>query len=328
VRFGELKVFSGNTHPALAHTICDHLGQPLGHAEAFEFTNENLFVRILENVREQDVFIVQPIARPVNTSLMELLIFIDALKRASAGRITAVVPYYGYGRSDKKDQPRVPITGRLVADLLTTAGANRLLSVDFHAGQIQGFFSIPVDELTAEGILSRYVAAKNLDNLVVVATDVGRAKEARSVGARLHAPVATIDKLRVDNHGHTEVFNVYGDVAGRRALLIDDEIDSGGSMIVATHALLERGALEVYAAATHPILSGNAAQRLQESPLKEVVVTDTVPVPLAKRVPKLTVLSIAPLLGEAISRIYSGRSVGELFEETYDLGELYKRRED
>jgi ribose-phosphate pyrophosphokinase len=328
MRFGDLKVFTGNTHPGLAHAICDYLGQPLGGAEAFEFTNENLFVRILENVREQDVFVVQPISRPVNTSLMELLIFIDALKRASAGRITAVVPYYGYGRSDKKDQPRVPITGRLVADLLTTAGAHRLLTVDFHAGQLQGFFAIPVDELTAEGILARYFAGKELDNLVVVATDVGRAKEARSVGARLHAPVATIDKLRLDNQGHTEVFNVYGDVAGRRALLIDDEIDTGGSMIVAAHALMERGALEVYAAATHPILSGNGPQRLQDSQLKEIVVTDTVSVPLAKRVPKLTVLSIAPLLGEAIHRIYSGRSVGELFEPDYDLGELYKRHED
>ena len=328
MRFGELKVFTGNTHPGLAHAICDYLGQPLGSAEAFEFTNENLFVRILENVREHDVFVVQPISRPVNTSLMELLIFIDALKRASAGRINAVVPYYGYGRSDKKDQPRVPITGRLVADLLTTAGAQRLLTVDFHAGQLQGFFAIPVDELTAEGILARYFAGKELDNLVVVATDVGRAKEARSVGARLHAPVATIDKLRLDNQGHTEVFNVYGDVAGRRALLIDDEIDTGGSMIVAAQALLERGALEVYAAATHPILSGNGPQRLQDSPIKEIVVTDTVSVPLAKRVPKLTVLSIAPLLGEAIHRIYTGRSVGELFELDYDLGELYKRHED
>lgn len=310
-----LSVFTGNTHPALAQAVCDYLGIPLGAAEVFEFSNENIFARILENVRQHDVFIIQPTSSPVSKGLMELLIMIDAVKRASAGRITAVVPYYGYGRSDKKDQPRVPITARLVADLLTVAGANRLLTLDLHAEQIQGFFNIPVDELTALYTLSRYFKDKHLDNLVVVAPDVGKAKDARDFGARLGAPVAIVEKRRLGNLDHTEALTIIGDVAGRRALLVDDEIDTGGTITEAAQLLLDHGVTEVYACCTHPIFSGAAVQRIAQSPLVEVAVTDTVPLLSEKRLPKITVLSIAPLLGEAIHRIHTGQSVGAMFEE-------------
>ncbi len=310
----ELKVFTGNTHPALAQAICDYLGIPLGKAEVFEFSNENIFVRILENVRGRDVFIVQPISSPVNKSLMELLIMIDAAKRASAERITAVIPYYGYSRTDKKDQPRVPITARLVADLITVAGANRVLTVDLHAGQIQGFFNIPVDELTALYILSNYFAEKKFDDLVVVATDIGITKRARDMATRLNTPLAIIEKRRIGNIDKTETLTVIGEVEGMRALLIDDEIDTGGSIVAAASALAERGAREIYACCTHPIFSGSAVQRIAQSPLKEVVVTDTVPVPPEKRIEKIKILSMASLIGEAIHRIHTGLSVGAMFE--------------
>ena len=310
----ELKVFAGNAHPALAQGICDYLGVPLSKAEVFEFSNENIFVRILENVRERDVFVVQPICSPVNKSLMELFIMLDALKRASAGRITAVIPYYGYGRTDKKDQPRVPITARLIADLLTVAGADRLLTVDLHAAQIQGFFQIPVDELTAFYLLSRYFEEKALDDLVVVATDIGISKWARDLAERLNTPLAIIEKRRVGNIDKTETLNVIGEVGGMRALTVDDEIDTAGSLIGAVTALQQQGAKEVYACCTHPVFSGPAIQRMESSPVKEVVVTDTIPVAGGKKLSKITVLPIAPLLGEAIRRIHTGLSVGAMFE--------------
>jgi len=310
----ELKVFTGNAHPALARGICDYLGIPLGQAEVFEFSNENIFVRIMENVRAGDVFVLQPLSSPVNKSIMELLIMIDALKRASAGRITAVVPYYAYGRTDKKDQPRVPITARLLADLLTVAGASRILTVDLHAAQIQGFFNIPVDELTAMSILARHFQEKKLQDLVVVATDVGISKRARDFAHLLKAPLAIIEKRRTGNNDKAETLNVIGEVGGMRALTFDDEIDSASSLVGAVEALTQAGAREVYAAATHPIFSGPAIQRIKKSPVKEVVVTDSVPVPEEKRTEKVTVLPIAPLLGEAISRIHTGRSVGEMFQ--------------
>jgi len=310
----ELKVFSGNAHPALARGICDYLGIPLGQAEVFEFSNENIFVRILENVRSSDVFVLQPLSRPVNKSIMELLIMIDAFKRASAGRVTAVAPYYAYGRTDKKDQPRVPITARLLADLLTVAGASRILTVDLHAAQIQGFFNIPVDELTAMSILAQHFREKKLQDLVVVATDVGISKRARDFAHLLKAPLAIIEKRRAGNDDRAETLNVIGDVGGMRALTFDDEIDTAGSLVGAVEALRQAGATEVYAAATHPIFSSPAIQRIKKCPVKEVVVTDSVPVPEEKRTEKLTVLSIAPLLGEAISRIHTGRSVGEMFQ--------------
>jgi ribose-phosphate pyrophosphokinase len=309
----ELKVFTGTAHPGLAKAVVDYLDIPLGECEVFEFSNENIFVRILENVRERDVFVIQPFSSPVNKNLIELLIMLDAFKRASAGRITAVVPYYGYGRTDKKDQPRVPITARLVADLLTVAGANRLLTVDLHAAQIQGFFSIPVDELTALDILGRYFKEKSFDDLVVVATDIGISKRARDLAARLNAPLAIVEKRRVGNTDQAETMNVIGEVEGKVALTVDDEIDTAGSLVSVVSALEREGVKAIYACCTHPVFSGPAIQRIALCPVKEVAVTDTVPVNGDKRLDKITVLPIAPLLGEAIRRIHTGQSVGALF---------------
>ncbi|MCD6300391.1 MAG: ribose-phosphate pyrophosphokinase [Dehalococcoidales bacterium] len=311
----EIKVFTGNAHPALAQAVADYLDIPLGRCEVFEFSNENIFVRILENVRERDTFVIQPLCSPVNKSLVELLIMLDALKRASAERITAVVPYYGYGRTDKKDQPRVPITARLVADLLTVAGANRLLTVDLHAPQIQGFFNIPVDELTALYILSNYFKEKALDNLVVVATDIGISKRARDFAAKLNAPQAIMEKRRVGNVDKTETLNVIGEVEGKVALTVDDEIDTGGSLLSVVSTLKEHGAKEIYSCCTHPIFSGPATERLASCPAEEIVVTNTVPVTGNKKLDKVKVLSIAPLLGEAIRRIHTGQSIGAMFEQ-------------
>jgi len=311
----ELKVFTGNAHPLLAQQVAEYLRIPLGKCEVFEFSNENIFVRILENVRQRDTFVIQPICSPVNRSLVELLIMLDALKRASAGRITAVVPYYGYGRTDKKDQPRVPITGRLVADLLTVAGASRMLTVDLHAAQIQGFFNIPVDELTAQFLLSDYFKKRKIKDLVVVATDIGITKRARDVAARLNAPLAIMEKRRLGNDDKTETLNVIGEVEGKVALTVDDEIDTAGSLIGVIEALGKRGVKEVFTCCTHPIFSGKAIQRIASCPVKEVVVTDTVPVAGDKKLDKITVLPIAPLLGEAIHRIHTGLSIGAMFEQ-------------
>jgi len=311
----EIKVFCGNAHPALARAVCDYLEIPLGKMEAFEFSNENIFVRILENVRERDVFLIQPICTPVNRNLVELLIILDAFKRASAERMTAVVPYYGYARTDKKDQPRVPITARLIADLLTTAGANRILTVDLHAAQIQGFFNIPVDELTALFLLSDYWKSKKLKDVVVVATDIGISKRARDLAAKLDAPLAIIEKRRLGNDDSTETLNIIGEVAGKRAITVDDEIDTAGSLVTAVDALLKEGAVEVYSCCTHPVFSGPAIERISKSPVKEVVVTDTIPVNGPKKIKKITVLPIAPLLGEAIHRIHTGMSIGAMFED-------------
>ncbi len=310
----DMKVFTGNAHPVLAEAICEYLGMPLGRAEVFQFANENIFVRILENVRERDTFVVQPICCPVNDSLVELLIMIDALKRASASRITAVIPYYGYGRSDQKDQPRVPVTARLVADLLITAGANRVLTVDLHAPQIQGFFNVPVDELTALFLLSDYFRKKEIEDLVVVATDIGISKRSRDLAARLDAPLAIMEKRRLGNTDRTQVLNVIGEVEGKVALVFDDEINTGGSIVNVVNAVLERGATKVYVACTHPVLSPPATEQLAVSPVEEIVVTDTIPVTGDKKLDKITVLPIAPLLGEAIHRIHTGLSVGAMFE--------------
>ena len=310
----ELKVFTGNAHPALAQAVVEYLGIPLGKNEVFQFSNENIFVRILENVRQRDTFVIQPLSSPVNTNLVELLIMVDALKRASAGRITAVIPYYGYGRTDKKDQPRVPITARLIADLLTVAGANRLLTVDLHAAQIQGFFNIPVDELTALNLLANYFTERNFDDLVVVATDIGITKRARDLAEKLNAPLAIMEKRRVGNADRAETLNVIGEVEGRVALTVDDEIDTAGSLVDVVSTLKERGVKEVYACCSHPIFSGSAIQRIASCPVKEVVVTDTVPIKDDKKLAKITVLSMAPLLGEAIHRIHTGLSIGAMFE--------------
>ena len=312
----EIKVFSGSAHPTLAQAVADYLNIPLGKCEVFEFSNENIFVRILENVRQRDTFVIQPFSSPVNRNLVELLIMIDALKRASAARITAVIPYYAYGRTDKKDQPRVPITARLIADLLTVAGANRLLTVDLHAAQIQGFFNIPVDELTALYILSRYFEEKSLnESLVVVATDIGISKRARDLAAKLDAPLAIVEKRRVGNVDRSEALNIIGEVEGKLALTVDDEIDTAGSLVNVVSALEKQGVRGVYSCCTHPIFSGSAIQRIAACPVKEVVVTDTIPVDITKKLGKITILPIAPLLGEAIHRIHTGLSIGAMFEQ-------------
>ena len=309
----DLRIFSGNSHPALAQDVCSYLGIPLSQAEVFKFANDNTFVRIMENIRQRDVFIVQPTGAPANDNLMELLIMIDACKRASAGRITAVIPYYGYGRTDKKDQPRVPITARLVADLLTTAGADRLLTVDLHAGQIQGFFNIPVDELTAMTIMSDYFKAKEIENLVVVAVDIGISKRARDVAEYLDVPLAIIEKRRIGNADHSETLNVIGEVEGKVALTFDDEILTGGTTVNAGQALLENGVTQVYCCATHPVFASRAYDAIAQSDFEEVVVTDTLPLDPDQNQKKVKVLSVASLLGEAINRIHVGQSVGELF---------------
>jgi ribose-phosphate pyrophosphokinase len=314
----QFQIYTGNANRDLAEKICRYLGSQLGDAQVFEFANENIFVKIMENVREKDVFIVQPTNSPVNKSIMELLIMIDAFKRASAGRITAVVPYYAYGRSDKKDQPRVPITARLVADMISVAGADRVLTMDLHQGQIQGFFNIPVDELTAVHILSNYFKHKHLEDLVVV-TDLGFAKRARTFAELLDAPLAIIEKRRVGNLDRAELLNVIGEVRGKRAIIVDDEVDTAGTLIEIVNALGREGVTEIYACGTHGLLSGPAVERINESSLRELVLTDTVPLPAGKRIAKITTLSIAPLIGEAIKRIHRGESVGALFSSEVEF---------
>ncbi len=309
MNYEQLGIFSGNSNPALADEICDYVGIPLGRAEVFKFSNDNTFVRILESVRQNDVFLVQSFAAPVNDAVMELLIMIDTFKRASAGRITAVIPYYGYGRTDKKDQPRVPITARLVAKLVVQAGADRVLTVDLHAGQIQGFFDIPVDEMSAMFLTARYFAEKKLPNPVVVSPDLGNTKRARNFAEILDAPLAIIEKRRAGNNDHAELLNLIGSVEGHQAVIVDDEIDTAGSIVQAAALCVARGAASVYATCIHPVFSGPAVERLVASPLEEVVVTNTVALPPEKRFERLTVLSVAPLLGEAIQRIHAGASV-------------------
>jgi ribose-phosphate pyrophosphokinase len=311
----EFDLYTGNANPELAAKIGRYIGMKLGRLEVFQFANENIFVKILDNVREKDVFLIQPTCHPagtsgtVNESIMELLIMIDAFKRASAGRITAVVPYYAYGRSDKKDQPRVPITARLIADMIQVAGADRLLTMDLHQGQLQGFFNIPVDELTAVHLLSNYFRQKRLENPVVV-TDLGFAKRARAFAELLDAPLAVIEKRRIGNLDRAELMNVIGEVRGRRAIIVDDEIDTAGTLIEVVRALQREGVNEIYACATHAVLSDPAVDRIRESAILEVVVTDTIPLPAAKRLSKIRQLSVAPLIGEAIRRIHHGESVG------------------
>lgn len=311
---GELDIYTGNANPALAAAIASQLHRDLARAEVFSFANENIFVRILENARERDIFIVQPTSRPVSDSIMELLIMIDAFKRASAGRITAVIPYYGYGRSDKKDQPRVPITARLVADLLETAGVSRILTVDLHQGQIQGFFNVPVDELTAVGLLADELKLGGTEDLTIV-TDLGFARRARVLAERLGVPLAIVEKRRdhADNSAH--VLNVIGEVAGRRVLIVDDEIDTGGTLLEIARAVGEAGAREIRACATHGVFSGDALARIEASAISELLVTDTIPLPAGVRSSKLRRVSVASLLASAIERIHAGSSVGALFKE-------------
>ena len=309
----ELSIFTGNANRQLATAICRELRIPLGDADVFQFSNENIFVKINENVRGRDVFVIQPFGPPVNRSIMELLIIIDALKRASATRITAVIPYYAYGRTDKKDQPRVPITARLIADCITVAGAHRVLTMDMHAGQIQGFFNIPVDELTAQILQARHFAQMELENFTVVSADEGFAKKARRLADRLNAPLAIIEKRRLGNNGHIEAMGSIGNIEGRNALIVDDEIDTADSLTQAVRVVDEHGARDIYCCASHGILSGPAIERLSKAPIKEIVITDSIPLAEHKRLPNMTVLSVAGLFAGAISRIHDGRSVTELF---------------
>jgi ribose-phosphate pyrophosphokinase len=312
--YRDLSIFSGNAHPELAQAVCRYLGVPLGKAEVVKFSNENIFPKINQNVREHDVFVIQPTYPSVSDSILELLIMIDALKRASASRITAVVPYFSYARSDKKDQPRVPITARLIADMLQTAGANRLLTIDLHAGQVQGFFNIPVDELTAmQPLLRDYVIGMEMIDPVVVAGDLGFAKRARNFADMIGASVAFVEKRRLGNNSRSESLGVIGDVRGKSAIIVDDEIDTAGSIVGAAEIVEKAGARVVYAASTHALLTGPAVERLRNSPIQEIIVTDTVSQPMIKRLPNVTILSVSLLLGEAISRIHTGESIGAMF---------------
>jgi ribose-phosphate pyrophosphokinase len=325
--YGEIALFSGNGNRKLAQEISESMGVPLCPADVFRFANQNIFCRLHTSVRSKDVFILQPIAASydeetgiyssINDLLMELLIMIDTAKRDSAGRITAIVPYYGYGRTDKKDQPRVPITARLVADMITVAGANRLLTLDLHAGQIQGFFNIQVDELTAFYLLSDYIRAKKIPEATVVAGDIGATKRSRNFAQALNFPLAIIEKRRISQQdGSTvEALNVIGEVEGKNCVIFDDEIDTAGTMVQAVKFLKKAGAQDIYACVTHAVFSDPAVSRLSSAPIKEVVVTNTISMPSVKRFEKLTVLSVAPLLSEVIRRIHLGVSVGELFNE-------------
>jgi ribose-phosphate pyrophosphokinase len=308
-----IRIFSGNANIALATKICQHLGISLGKANVTTFSDGETRVEINENVRGMDVFIIQSTCPPVNVTCMELLIMIDALKRASADRITAVVPYYGYGRQDRKVAPRAPITAKLMADLITAAGANRVLSMDLHAGQIQGFFNIPVDNLFATPVLFDYMKRNYIDNTVVVSPDTGGVERARAFGKRLGASLAIIDKRR-EGPNEAEVMNIIGNVEGKRIIILDDMIDTAGTVVQAAKAMKEAGALEVSTCCTHPVLSGPALDRIEGSEIKEVIVTDTIPLSdRAKNCKKIKVLSVSGILGEAVRRIYYNDSVSSLF---------------
>jgi len=311
--YGGIKLFGGTGCVELAQEISTILGVPLSGRDIVEFPNENLFVRLHESVRGQDVFVIQTTSSPVNRNIMELLILLDTLKRASAGRITAVIPYYAYARSDKKDQPRVPITARLLADLIGTAGADRFMLLDLHAGQIQGFFSIPGDELTAFPILSDYYKDKNLQDEVVVSADLGFAKKARNFAVEQDAPSAFVEKRRTGSGAASESLTLIGDVRDKTVIIVDDEVDTGGSITHAAQLVCDSGAKEVYLCFTHAVLSGSAVERLRTVPVQEIVTTNTVPIPPEKRLPNMTVLSVAPLLAGVIWRVHTGQSVGEMF---------------
>jgi ribose-phosphate pyrophosphokinase len=311
--YGDLKIFSGRAHPALAGEICEYLGIPVGQVTLFNFSDGENYCQIDENVRGADVFVVQPTSSPVNDHVMELLILLDAFRRSSASRITAVMPYFGYARQDKKDKPRVPIAAKLMADLLTASGADRILTMDLHTLQIQGFFNIPVDHLFAAPVLLDAIREMNVQDLVIVSPDVGGVARARAIGKRLGAALAIIDKRR-SGPNETEVLNVIGDVHGRDVLILDDIIDTAGTLVQAAEALKGQGARRAFAAAVHPVFSGPALERIRDSALETLFVTNTIPVEDAmRRCPKIRTLSVAPLLGEAIQRIHQGASVSSLF---------------
>lgn len=308
-----LKVFTGNAHPALAREICRDLGVPLGKAYVGRFPDGEVRLQIQENVRGTDVFVIQPTCSPVNDNLIELLIMLDAFRRASANRITAVMPYYGYARQDRKDRPRVPISSKLVADLLTSAGANRILALDLHASQIQGYFNIPVDHLYATPVTVKYFRRLGLKNLVVVSPDPGGVERARAFAKKLRVPLAIIDKRREDAHV-VEIMNVIGDVQGKVCLIVDDMIDTGGTLVRGAKALIEKGAKSVYACCTHGVLAGDAVRKICDAPIEQVVATNSIPLSEAGRgCAKIKVLSVAKLLANAISSIHDETSVSKLF---------------
>lgn len=308
----DLGIFSGSAHPSLAQEIVDCLGVQLGTTSLKRFSDGEINFQILENVRGRDVFLVQPSCPPVNENLMELLIMIDAFKRSSARRITAVMPYYGYARQDRKDRPRVPISAKLVGDVLSAAGANRLLTVDLHVGQIQGFFDIPVDHLFATPVILDHIGREGMKELTIVSPDAGGVERARAYAKRLDAGLAIIDKRRADDN-EAEIMNIVGDVEGQDVVIVDDMIDSAGTIVRATEALRRKGARRILAAATHPVLSGPAIRRIDESELEQIIVTNTIPVGQEKKSPKIKLLSVANLLGEAIRSIHDETSVSRLF---------------
>jgi ribose-phosphate pyrophosphokinase len=311
--YGELAIISGGAHPALAQEIADQLKVPLHPVDITRFPNENIFVRLLASLRSRDVFIIQPTCTPVSDNILKLLIMIDAVRRDSAGRITAVMPYFAYSRSDKKDQPRTPITARLMADLISTAGADRFFTMDLHASQIAGFFNIPGDEMTAFPILREYFQTRDLSNAIVVAPDEGSSKRARKFAELLDLPLAIVEKRRKSTQ--TEALNLIGEVDGLDAILLDDEVDTAGTVTNACGLLKSRNARSVSLCATHAIFSPPAVDRLRGAGFEEIVVTNTVPVPPEKSLPHMTVLSVGPFLAKVIDRIHRGASVGELINE-------------
>ena len=310
----DIKIFACNSAEEFTQEICDTLGLPMGKKDSFKFQNDNNFVQLNETVRDQDVFIVQTTMPPVNERVMELLITIEAVKRASARRITVVLPYFMYSRSDKKDQPRIPITAKLMATLIEAAGADKVITCDLHNPAIQAYFDISCDRLTAKHLLERYFKEKNLKDLVVVATDAGSSKKAYKYSHFFECPLALIDKRREDNGDRAIANSIIGDVKGKTALIFDDEVSTAGTLVEAANILKEHGAKEIYAGAAHGVLVGPAIERIEKSPIKEVVVTNTIPVEEEKRIDKIKIVSIAPLFAEAIKRINEGQPLGDLFE--------------
>lgn len=310
----KLKIFTGNAHPALAQEICDYIGVPLGKAVCGRFNNGEIQVMVNESVRGKDVFIIQPTGAPVNDNLMELLIMVDAMKRASARHITVIVPYYGYARQDRKTRGREPISAKLVADLMSTAGVTRVVTMDLHAGQIQGFFDVPVDHLMSTSILAKYIKSMKLENLTIVSPDLGGVTRARELADRLGAPIAIIEKRRPEP-GVAKVMNIIGTVKDRSCVLVDDIVDTAGSLCEGAKALDKAGAMGVYAAVCHPVLTDPATERIKNSCLKQLIVTNSLPIEDYKKQTKLKVLSVAPLLGEAIMRIFHDASVSSLFDK-------------
>lgn len=315
--YGDVRLIGGTSTPDLAQEISDYLHSPLSGRDIIQFPNENIFVRLHNSARGQDAYVIQTTSAPVNYNLMELLIVLQTLRLDSAARITAVIPYMCYSRSDKKDQPRVPITARLVADMIEVAGADRYITIDLHAGQIQGFFSIPGDVLTAFHIVSEYFLSKReaMLNPVIVTADLGFAKKGRNFAAKLSASMAFIEKRRTGNDANAEAMTVIGDVKGKDVIIVDDEVDTAGSVSQAVQIVREHGARNVYLSFVHPVLSHPAIDRLKALDLTEIITTNTIPIPAEKRLPNMTILSVAPLLGEVIRRAHEGRSVGEMFNE-------------